>query len=198
MTDNKVRLFEHFRHLNRFGGREERGSFWPYAALVYGIATVAGFVVMMPIMFSTFDAVRQAAPSGPLHPGLAGDGTGSAPPFESPNEVAAHFRLMIGAMSGVLLLTVYLYAAAVVRRLHDTGRSGWWGTIPLPFLAYSSAMMWRFFGNFGAPEAPDMRLFFSVFFSNITYMVALVALIVMLALASDPAENRYGPSGSGS
>ncbi|MGH6996997.1 MAG: DUF805 domain-containing protein, partial [Phenylobacterium sp.] len=88
-------------------------------------------------------------------------------------------------------LLVALLAAAVARRLHDSGRSAFWGLLPLPFVAYSSAMFFRLFSQFTS-GTPDPRLFFSVFASNMLYIVVLVTLIVLLALRSSPGQNRYG------
>jgi uncharacterized membrane protein YhaH (DUF805 family) len=84
-------------------------------------------------------------------------------------------------------LSIVLYAAAVTRRLHDRGKSGSWGLMPLPFIIYSTIMMPR---AFASPDE-NMALFFSIFVSNMVYIVTLIVLIVLLASASDPARNRF-------
>lgn len=66
-------------------------------------------------------------------------------------------------------LAIALYAAAVVRRLHDRGRSGAWGLMPLPFLLYTSIPMARLFGSTTRGGQPDMTLFLTLAISNILY-----------------------------
>src|SRR4051794_22734658 len=88
-------------------------------------------------------------------------------------------------------LAILLYAAAVTRRLHDRGKSGAWGLMPLPFIIYSSIMMPMMFGSFGNGTQPDMALFFSIFLSNMLYIITLIVLIVLLAAAGEPQPNRY-------
>jgi len=85
-------------------------------------------------------------------------------------------------------LAILLYAAAVVRRLHDRGKSGFWGLMPMPFIIYSSIMMPIVFAS---AREPNMALFFSIFFSNMLYIVTLIALIVFLASPSEPTSNRH-------
>ena len=42
---SNIGLWEHFRKLASFRGREDRASLWPYAALVLGIVMVAGALI---------------------------------------------------------------------------------------------------------------------------------------------------------
>jgi hypothetical protein len=60
--------------------------------------------------------------------------------------------------------------------------------MPLPFIIYSSAMMPRMFAFRGEP---NMSLFFSIFFSNMLYIITLIVLIVLLAGSGQPSQNRY-------
>ena len=91
-------------------------------------------------------------------------------------------------------LSILLYAAAVVRRLHDRGMSGKWGLMPLPFILFSSIQMPRMFGSFGNGIPPDMGVFFSIFISNFLYLGTLIALIILLSGAGNPDANRYDES----
>jgi uncharacterized membrane protein YhaH (DUF805 family) len=86
---------------------------------------------------------------------------------------------------------VAFLAAAVARRLHDSGLSGYWGLLPLPFAVYSGTMLVRFQRQFESEEQ-DMRLFYSIFTSNLLYLVAVALLIVLLARRSAPSPNRFG------
>jgi len=47
-----VGLFEHFRLLFTLRGKENRGSFWPYAALVLGILMACNVLLMIPMMIA--------------------------------------------------------------------------------------------------------------------------------------------------
>ena len=183
----RVGLFEHFKRLLDFSGREDRASFWPYAALVFVIVTVIGMVVFVPMMAHSMEAMQQYAATHPDQATItSGPGQysisvqGNHPEFFDRNWMALYLVVTFG-------LSVVLYAAAVTRRLHDRGKAGWWGLMPLPFVLYSTIMMPRAF----ASPVENMTLFFSIFFSNMAYIITLIVLIVFLAGASDPAPNRY-------
>ena len=163
-----VGLWEHFRRLLDFKGREDRASFWPYAALLYGIATVGSFLVMVPIMRSVMGAgAYQTAPAMP------------------------DMGMFVAGMMITTLAAVLLFAAAVVRRLHDGGLSGFWGLMPVPFLLFSMVKMWSFFNSFGSQHF-KMDSFFQIFISNLIYILSVIALMVLLSRRSDPRSNRYG------
>lgn len=170
-----VKLLEHFKKLLDFRGREDRISFWPYAALVYGIMTVASYIIMMPTMTAVMQTAVTAAAKGatePVFPDMSG---------------------LVGGMIVTNCIGILLFAAAVARRLHDGGLSGLWGLMPLPFMAYSMSQMrafFRAFSSFGTSE-PDMARFNQMFLNNSIYLIALIALIVLLARRSDPGPNRF-------
>lgn len=182
--------------LANFKGREDRSSFWPYAALVLGIVMVAGSLVSLSMVMRALQAMRDSTPPD------AGDvtfnsssGDFSVPPqpmapdvMPSPAFLAAYFAVTLG-------LAVLLYAAAVVRRLHDRGSSGAWGLMPLPFAAFTAVQMVRLFGSMALREPPDLILFFSMAVGNILGWAALLALIVLLAGASDSGPNRFDSEG---
>lgn len=178
-----VGLWDHFRRLLDFKGREDRASFWPYAALAFVIITVAGMVVFIPMMSRTMRAMQEYAAQNPDQATIdSGAGQysitveGHHPGFFDGGAMALFLGLTFG-------LAILLYAAAVVRRLHDRGKSGFWGLMPLPFIIYSSIMMPRMFTSM---SDPNMSLFFSVSLSNMLYIVTLIWLIVILAGPSDP------------
>lgn len=193
MQGNRVTFGQHFRMLFDFSGREDRSSFWPYAAAVFGISTVLSMLAVVPSMFASMrsmQAYAEAHPEnvtvtqGPGHYSMEVHGGGFAPDFGP----------MFWMMALVFVAAVLLYAAAVVRRLHDTGRSGWWGLLPLPFIAFSMIAMPQVFASGGGGSGPDLRLFFAVFLSNMFYIVALVILVVLVAIRSTDGPNRFGDS----
>jgi uncharacterized membrane protein YhaH (DUF805 family) len=186
-----VTIWDHFKRLFDFSGREDRASFWPYAAVAFIIIMIVGMTVFVPMTGRSMYAMQQFAAqhpdqatvtSGPGHYSISVQG--NHPEFMPTGSVALYLAVTFG-------LSILLYAAAVVRRLHDRGKSGFWGLMPLPFIIYSSVQMPRMFATVGAANQPDMTLFFSIFFSNLLYIVTLIWLIVLLASPSDPAPNRY-------
>lgn len=184
-----VSLTEHFKKLFDFRGREDCASFWPYAAVAFIITMVAGMIIFVPEMSRSMHAMQDFAA---LHPDQAtvtsGPGSysisvqGNHPEFMSAGSMALFLAVTFG-------LAILLYAAAVVRRLHDRGKSGFWGLMPLPFILYSSVQMPRMFASIGGATQPDISLFFSIFLSNLFYIITLIWLIVMLAGSSKPAQN---------
>jgi uncharacterized membrane protein YhaH (DUF805 family) len=184
-----VGLWEHFKRLADFEGREDRASFWPYAAVAFGIIMVIGMAIFIPMMMRSMRAMQEYAAQ---HPDQA---TVMSGPGQYSISVHGHHPELMPPMASMAIylgvsfgLAIILYAAAVARRLHDRGKSGAWGLMPLPFIIYSSIMMPRMFASVGQP---DMTAFFSIFFSNMLYIIALVTLIVLLAGHGDPESNRY-------
>ncbi|MEZ5654614.1 MAG: DUF805 domain-containing protein [Sphingobium sp.] len=178
---SKVPFIAHFSRLFDFAGREDRSSFWPYAAFVFIFVTVAGMAIFLPIMGHAIHKMQQYAVQHPDQvviaqgPGYYSISTKSGhPEFVAASAMAKFFAVIFG-------LAILLYAAAVVRRLHDRGKTGFWGLMPLPFILYSSVQMPRVFSSFSAGAEPSMGLFFSIFFSNLFYIVTLIWLIVILA-----------------
>lgn len=153
------------RSLTRFSGRDTRGEFWPFAGFAYAVSSAGTGALVVPTMNAFFDT-----------------GTLS-------------FEAFILGMALGILLTVALLAAAVTRRLHDRGRSGWWGALPLPFLAFGLFAFSRLLAGFARPEAPTYEFwFFPLFFNNLIYMAVVVLLVVLLARAGTGKTNRFGPA----
>jgi uncharacterized membrane protein YhaH (DUF805 family) len=153
----------------RFDGRDTRSEFWPYAAAAVALYLVVGWAVVIPIVLPVFDASS-----------LADRGV-----FLT---MESHFILASVLMFAAL---VAILAAAVARRLHDGGRTAFWGLLPLPFATYGVGALVRLFSQFET-GAPDIRLFFSAFMSSVLYFVAVAWLIVLLARRSTPGPNRFG------
>jgi uncharacterized membrane protein YhaH (DUF805 family) len=185
-----VTLREHFKRLFDFTGREDLTSFWQYAALSFLIVTVAGGTIFVPMMIHTIQAMQQFAIQ---HPDQVTETSGPGEYSISVHGAQLEF-IPAGTMSLFLAVSfgmaIVLYAAAVVRRLRDRGKSGFWGLMPLPFIIYSSIEMPRMFSAFGTGREPDMRLFFAMFLSNFLYIATLVSLIVLLAGPSAKESGR--------
>jgi uncharacterized membrane protein YhaH (DUF805 family) len=176
-------------NLATFRGRESRGQFWPYAALVFVFAIVGIMAVMLPEISVSMERMQKFAAK---HPELAtvqqGPGSYSISIQGNHPELMPDMGNMMGMMAIVFVIVVALFAAAVARRLHDRGKSGVWGLLPLPFIIFASVMMPRVF----AQNPPDMGLFFVIFINNMFYIASLIFLVVLLAGAGSKGENRYG------
>lgn len=156
--NNDIGLFEHFRLLFSFGGREDGASFWPYAAVVFGIITTLNMLVVALIMMSAGAILT----------------TGMPPDVSN----------FIFYYAGMTLLAILLYAAAVVRRLRDTGRSASWALLPLPFAIGSALVMTQVFTNPYDFIPLDMTMLELSMACNALYTLSVIALIYMLTLRS--------------
>jgi uncharacterized membrane protein YhaH (DUF805 family) len=181
-----VTLGEHFKRLIDFSGREDRASFWPYAAVAFVIIMIGGMIIFVPMMMGAMQEMQQFAAQHPEQVTVTkGPGQysisvrGDHPAFFPPESLAIYLVVTFG-------LAFLLYAAATVRRLRDREKSGFWGLMPLPFILYSSIQMPRVFSSVGPGAQPDMALFFSIFLSNLLYIITLIWLIVLLAGQSAP------------
>ncbi len=170
----------HLANLANFEGRERRGRFWPWAALVFvltaaGIAaTVAHYLAVMNERTGRFRAmIRQ---------------TGELPPDAFPLGPAPEAMRMLMLVGIVVAMATLLLIAATVRRLHDRDASGTWAVLPLPPLAFMAWAMPTLFTR----RPPDIGLYFASVAANFLYTCTMIALIVLLARRSTPGRNRYG------
>ena len=111
-------LTRHLTGLIDFQSRENRQPFWLWILIVYIVQLVVMLIAMVPIMTTWFDQMM---------PTLQAD------PHRFDNDPQAMMQLMVPMMQNIITMTVVsatlffvLSAAAVVRRLHDSNRSGWW------------------------------------------------------------------------
>ena len=173
-------------NITRFSGRDTRSQFWPYVALIIVLDMAASTLVMVPVMGMMIVRSQAYVREHPDGFPATGSEPGSFPPGLMPD-----FKLFGLASAIIGLACVLALAAAVSRRLHDRGRTAYWGLLPLPFLAFGMVAMGSMFATF--PAQPDMRLFGVLMFNNLAYMAALILLIVFLASATMDGPNRFGP-----
>lgn len=183
-----------FQRIRLFSGRDTRRQFWPYAGVVFALVFVVSGMAMAWVMSSIFADMQQFAVEHPeaatvrSSPGSYSISVDARHP-EAPMPDLGPFN---ATMAGSILMAVGLLAAAISRRLHDSGRSALWGIMPLPFLLFGLAGLPLVMAEMGATEEPNLGLFFLLFFNNVVYMVALVSLIVLLASAGTNGPNKYG------
>jgi uncharacterized membrane protein YhaH (DUF805 family) len=103
---------------------------------------------------------------------------------------------IVGAITSLGLLLPTL--AVTARRLHDTGRTGWWMLLPVvPVLATivvaSAAVFATGFSTTGNGTPAAAMIVLAVACVLITFATS-ITLLVFLCLDSQPGPNKYGPS----
>jgi uncharacterized membrane protein YhaH (DUF805 family) len=174
-----------------FSGRETRGQFWPYAISLFIVQLAVGMLLLIPVMFDMFARLQRYLIE---HPEGLPTETGPYPgAVVLPPELMPDMAIVTVPAAVLNLLFVLLLAAAVVRRLHDRDKSGWWALMPVPFMVY---------GQIKGPEAATMMMsgamarspeMLLVMLSNLLYWIALIVLVVILAQTGTDGPNSYGP-----
>lgn len=177
-----------------FSGRTRRAKFWPYVAFVIFLSFGGMGAIMLPEMSASMERMQRFAEEHPDQATIEqGPGSYSITIHGQHPELMPDFSRMMSLIVVGFAVVISLLAAAVVRRLHDRGKSGVWGLMPIPFIVFASVAMPTLFNQFGQGGTPDLGLFFALFFNNALYLASLVFLIVLLCGASAHGENRYGP-----
>lgn len=179
------------RRLSDFSGRDARAAFWPWAVILFLVDQIVSMALMaVPVSRMITRAMEAVA--------AAADKPGDPAEVEAVvfDRMMADFGAdmqVIWLPSAVLsLVVVALLAAAVVRRLHDRGRAGWWGLLPLPFLVASQAAAPAAMEMFMARHEPN-GLEGLLLLPGWLFWIALVVLVVLLAGEGDSEPNRFGP-----
>lgn len=95
-----------------FTGRTSRSDFWRFILLLF----LAGIFFSVIMGFFLIHSMQLM----PRYPHVTAS---SLVPFIMNMAIYAYFGILMSIIHGVVLVP---FAAACVRRLHDTGRSGWW------------------------------------------------------------------------
>ncbi|EIZ80405.1 hypothetical protein WSK_0963 [Novosphingobium sp. Rr 2-17] len=154
-------------------------------------------VIMVPTLTSSLARMQQFAVQHPEQSTvISGPGHYEVRIEGNHPELMPDMSGIAGAMIGVSAIAILLLAAAVSRRLHDTGRRGWWGLLPLPFLFAGFVFMPRLFAQVSDGASPDMGLFGLLFLNNMVYLGSLAVLVILLAQPEQRQANRFGPPAS--
>ena len=180
--------------LFNFSGRMRAVHFWLYATVVIVSGMVAMGAAIGPVVNDMFARLRRFQIEHPhqvtvMH--APGGGTSWSIEGNHP-ELMPDLSPFLAAAAIVALITALLLAAAVTRRLHDSDRRGWWGVLPLPFLATGLAIFPLLIAQFGTGQ-PDLRLFGLLFLNNLIYLGTLGLLVIFLCLSGTRGPNRFGP-----
>ena len=175
--------------LLRFSGRDGRALFWPYAFTIFCLMSVAGYAWMM-VMFQRIMRFALAHPEDATI--MAGPGLARVHFTPGHPAPVSEFRTTIVGVAVGVALFVALTAAAMWRRLHDRGRTGSWGLLPVAFLILSFTGFLRLVGD-SADGGSSPGLFMIVFLADLAYFGSGLALVIMLAGAGTPGANEFGP-----
>ncbi|WP_052115849.1 DUF805 domain-containing protein [Porphyromonas crevioricanis] len=156
-----------------FRGRAGRKEFWSFMLFQFLIFFVLDFVrIVNGTGFALFSVLFGSILGGSIPSGM---------------------NLVVEVLFALFSLLFFLFSlvptmAVLARRLHDTGRSGWWG--PLFFLSIVSnvtffAILINSWGRKGGIP------FFLLSFVNLLLAALLFAWTIS---RGDLAENKYGPS----
>ena len=181
-------LSGHIGGLLTFTGRENREPFWLWILITYVGRMILSTIASIPVFLWLGRRIGNAMTTG--HAAAL-------------NDQQAMFRDMAPmmtwmAVAGLVLGIAYMMvvAAAVVRRLHDGDRSGWWvapvGLLEIASLISSVAMAAhrKLVPVAGKPFAMTAQAFGPIQFVS---LLALVALVVVLVLPGTDGPNRFGP-----
>src|SRR4249919_186599 len=120
-----------FRKYAEFRGRASRPEFWWFVLIYY-------IVILMPVV----PLIALDSKSSLDQPGFD----------ESVSGVAIFFVFLTGV---AVLAFIIPYLAAGVRRLHDTGKSGWWWLLGL--VPFGWIVLLVFLGKRGRPRLESVR-----------------------------------------
>lgn len=185
-----VSVRHNLARLASFSGRDTRAQFWPYAIVIFVLLNLAMVAIIAPQIVATIHKMQQFAMQHPDQVTVVQSQTSYSMTIHGSHpELMPNFGAIFHAMIPIIAVFVALYAAAVARRLHDRGKTGLLGLLPLPFLAYGFVEMPRLL-----TENPlAIGQIFALFVNNVLYLASLVLVIFLLAGPSAPEDNRYGP-----
>lgn len=177
----------------RFNGRSSRTDFWIYAIFVVLLGTGLWSSVMSMEMSRTFGEVQRYADANPGKVTITTSSTSySVKIKDGAPGVGPDFGYLMKWISAIAVVSVALLAAAAVRRLHDSDRTGLWVLLPLPFLFSAFWLMSLVFNDFNSTDERQMGLFALGFANNLVYMAALGFVSFLLLRSGTAGANRFG------
>lgn len=179
-------------HLTDFTGRDARQTFWYYVLFLVVVQVGVGIVLMIPMYIDIFGQAFSAAQSGMSEQEM------QAAMFEG---MAGGLRTQMYASTILGLVIAALFAASFTRRLHDSGKSGWWTLLALgtylASLAFNVANIDTVLEiTSRSMSVTDPNEALSVQGELYAYSalgwVGYVVVIVFGVMKSDPGPNEYG------
>jgi uncharacterized membrane protein YhaH (DUF805 family) len=145
-------------------GRSNRMQFWTFSIINIGLAQALAGIIML-IFFSANAPLQQGGHVDPLS-----------------------FKMMFVGIAASYLVILPPYFSALVRRLHDIGKSGLWALPQLVFLTVAFILM----GRFVMSGAVDETVGIFLFFNNLCHLAYCVVILVLAIRPSVEGQNQYG------
>ncbi|KPL67608.1 hypothetical protein SZ64_05475 [Erythrobacter sp. SG61-1L] len=179
-------------HLASFSGRDARQTFWYYILFLVALRLVISMAVSVPMVISMMQRAFVQAQAGVDEDAML---------TAMMQDMGGWMAMSVWVGVAVQLVTLALAAAAFVRRLHDSGRSGWWCALAiasgLAGAAVSISMIGQVQAMF-AMSAADPIAFQQAAMEQRSNPLALlgwigpIVVIVFGAMKSTDGPNRYG------
>lgn len=179
-------------------GRDARQAFWYYVLFIYIVTLALSMAVSVPLTIqAVMTGVQQGIASARYDPATAQAMTEAAILDSMSGLMAA--TVWVGFASGLILLLGL--AASLVRRLHDSGLSGYWAAIPGVLQAVNLAVIPSQFAKMdemmtnamtGNPFAGFGMYQGALGLGAVAGWGAIIAVIVMGVRKSTEGPNRYG------
>jgi uncharacterized membrane protein YhaH (DUF805 family) len=179
-------------NLTNFQGRDSRPTFWWYVLAIVLVQIVLGIVIAVPMMGGMVTSMIDAAQQG-TDPQTA--------QAMAMGRMLSSMQDWVAYGAGLSVISIALFAAAFVRRLHDSGKPGWIVWIPIATTVISQGLGLLYMGDaMAAMQAAmssgdvdamtgvqrDMQLY-----SSVGYLGYLV-VILFGVMDSTPGPNKYG------
>ena len=119
------------------------------------------------------------------------------------NFLISQFLVFLPLASVVVSIVIMFFGLAVtVRRLHDTGKSGWWVLISYAlhagysYYVITSPLITQLLVSSNMNKVIEKNMGELMMFSGLSFLTAIVALLVIIfcLLDSTPSPNQYGES----
>ncbi|WP_299831759.1 DUF805 domain-containing protein [uncultured Roseobacter sp.] len=169
-----------------FSGRASRSEYWKF--WLFWLIVQLFFILVNTAIFGPTVEVGQRV-------SVAADGTQTISPFQKTSYNS-------GVFGTVFWLAILVPGLAVAsRRLHDTGRSGWWQIMPFALSLVSfttlivAAVGWAaFVKGFTTPGGATVQNPSGLGMAFAVSLSAFVVLLFWLCKKSQPGPNKYGPN----
>lgn len=168
-----------------FSGRASRSEFWFFQLFLF-LLTVVAQIILTIFFFLHFASAAASAR----------DANDAAFAMVDSMFDGAGFFILFGIGALFMLALALPTMAVATRRLHDTGRSGWWLLLPVvPYLAFLAFTMWGWAGAPGAPAAtPEAGIpghFMFAFVLQMAFFLSGIVLLVFCCLPGQEHPNRF-------
>ena len=175
-----------------FSGRASRSEFWFFQLFLFLLAT-AGQVLLTIFFFLHFSSVASSF-RGAIS--SAKDANDAAFATVDPMFEGTRFFIVFGIAALVMLALALPELAVTARRLHDTGRSGWWLLLPVvPYLGFFAFTMWGWEGAPGraaaASEVDIPGYFMFAFVLQMIFFLSGIVLLIFCCLKGQDHPNRF-------